>query len=179
MDTSPSDKRLSLAVNAVSVAVPAVVAILLALPDKVSLGSWTSWLPHVIGSVNSLTVVTLVLGLILVKRGRRDLHGVAMLTSLGLGTVFLVCYVIYHLSNEPRRFGGEGLLKAFYLLILFSHIGLSLVVLPLVLRAAAFAYLRQFSRHVSVVRWAYPIWLYVSATGVIVYLFGHLLNPYK
>lgn len=179
METPTAAKKLNVLVNVVSVAVPAVVAVLLMMPAKFDFGGWTASLPHVIGTVNTIASLTLILGLVFIKSGRQDAHRLMMLTSLGLGALFLVCYVTYHLTNEPRRFGGEGLLKVFYLLILFSHIGLSLVVLPLVLRAASFAFLKDFKRHVAVVRWAYPIWLYVSITGVIVYLFGHPFNPMK
>lgn len=179
METPVTEKKFNLAINVVSVAVPAVVAVLLMMPAKFDFGAWTSSLPHVIGSVNTVASLTLILGLVFIKRGRQDAHRLMMLTSLALGALFLVCYVTYHLTNEPRRFGGEGWLKGVYLVILFSHIGLSLVVLPLVLRAAGFAFLKDFRRHVAIVKWAYPIWLYVSLTGVVVYLFGHQFNPIK
>jgi putative membrane protein len=170
---------MSWGVNVISVAVPLVVAVLLMMPSKFDLGAWTGGLPHMIGAVNTVASVTLVLGFIFIKRGLTDAHRTMMLTSLSLGVVFLVCYVTYHLTNEPRRFGGTGGPRVFYLLILFSHIGLSLVVLPLVLRAAAYAYLKDFIRHRRIARFAYPIWLYVSVTGVLVYLLGHQFNPAK
>lgn len=177
MESPISERKIKAVVNIISIAVPLVVAVLLMSPAKFDFGSWTSSLPHVIGSVNTIASLTLILGLVSIKRGRQDAHRLMMLLSLALGAVFLVCYVTYHLTNPPKRFGGEGLLKLVYLVILFSHIGLSLVVLPLVLRAASFAFVKDFERHVAIVKWAYPIWLYVSVTGVIVYIFGHQLNP--
>lgn len=168
---------MNLAVTVVSVAVPLVVAILLALPSKYPVGEWTKSLPHVIGSVNTVTALSLLAGLFFIKRGKVHAHRLMMLVSLALGSVFLVCYVVYHLSNEPNRFGGDGMMRTVYLFILISHIGLSLVVLPLVLRAAGFAFLSEFEKHKRIVKYAYPIWLYVSVTGVIVYLLGYHLNP--
>ena len=91
----------------------------------------------------------------------------------------LICYVTYHVSNPANKFNGEGAVRYVYFFLLITHIGLSLVVLPLVLRAMFYAVTGQFVRHQSVVRYAYPIWLYVSATGVIVYLMLYQLFPYK
>ena len=170
------ETKVKIGINSLSIGVPLVVAVLLLLPAKFDFGAWTSALPHVIGTVNTVASVALVLGFIFIKNGRQDAHRLMMILALALGVVFLVCYVTYHLTNEPKRFSGEGPLKVFYLLILFSHIGLSLVVLPLVLRAASFAFLKDFARHRKVARFAYPIWLYVSVTGVIVYLLGHQFN---
>jgi putative membrane protein len=92
-----------------------------------------------------------------------------MSAAFVLGGLFLVFYITYHISNPANRFAGAGFVRYAYLFILISHIGLSLVVLPLVLRAMFFAVTGQFARHKSIVRFAYPIWLYVSISGVIVY----------
>jgi putative membrane protein len=96
-----------------------------------------------------------------------------MTASFALGGVFLICYVLYHISNPANRFAGAGAVRYFYLFVLFSHIALSFVVLPLVLRAMFYAFKRQFARHKKIARFAYPIWLYVSITGVIVYLMNY------
>lgn len=164
-------------ITTISIAVPAVVAVLLALPNKYEIGEWTKLLPHVIGSVNTVTCLTLLCGLYFIKRSRIDAHRLMMLASLALGVVFLVCYVVYHLTNESKRFSGEGALRTFYLVVLVTHIALSLVVLPLVLRAAGFAFIQQYDRHKRLVKFAYPIWLYVSVTGVIVYVLGYHVTP--
>lgn len=93
-----------------------------------------------------------------------------MTAAFSLGAIFLVCYVLYHLTNPANRFEGEGVVRVIYLLILFTHVGLSFVVLPLVLRAFYYAVTANFDSHRRLVRYAYPIWLYVSVSGVIVYL---------
>ena len=172
-------KKSNIFINAVSIAVPVVVVILLRLPAKPELGEWTRSLPHVIGIINALTTATLILGLIFIKAKKIKLHQTMMTASFALGGLFLVCYVLYHLTNPANKFSGEGFIRSLYLFILISHIGLSLVVLPLVLRAMYFAVNKQFAAHKKIVRFAYPIWLYVSVTGVLVYLFVYQLFPAK
>lgn len=165
-----SQKNSTLAINIISIVIPVVVAILLALPNKLDLGLWTKKLPHIIGLVNTLTSISLIFGLVFIKLNKVHLHRLAMIISFSLGGVFLVCYVLYHLTNPANVFNGIGFVRYIYLFILFSHILLSLIVLPLVLRAMFFAVTKQFEKHKSIVKYAYPIWLYVSVTGVIVYL---------
>lgn len=169
------EKRATLVANILSVAIPLVVAILLGVRTKVDLGTWTKWLPHAIGAINTLTSVLLILGLVAQKFGKIGLHRLAMTSAFSLGAIFLVCYVTYHLSNPSTHFGGSGALRAVYYALLVSHIVLSLVVLPLVLRAFLFALTNQIARHRRIAKYAYPIWLYVSTTGVIVYL---MISPY-
>jgi putative membrane protein len=170
-----SEKRATLVANVLSVVIPLVVAILLGIRTKVELGAWTHYLPHVIGVINTLTSLLLVLGLVAQKLGKIGLHRFAMTSAFCLGAVFLVCYVTYHLSNPSTTYGGSGGMRVLYYGLLISHIVLSLVVLPLVLRAFLFALTNQIARHRRVAKFAYPIWLYVSTTGVLVYL---LISPY-
>jgi putative membrane protein len=162
-------------INAISIVVPLIVAILLGIRSKPDLGEWTKILPHIIGLINGLTSILLILGLILVKQKRIALHRKVMTSAFILGALFLVLYVLYHLTNSSTSFGGEGWIKYFYYFNLLTHIGLSLVVLPLVLRAYYFAWKGQIERHKKLVKFAYPIWLYVSLSGVVAYL---LISPY-
>ena len=169
-----NEKVLNRVILAISIAVPVVVAILLLIPKQDHGWQWPAALPHIIGSVNTVTSVTLLLGLYFIKKGYEGRHRLMMVTSLILGTIFLVCYVISHLLNEPQRPTADGgVLRTLYLVILISHIVLSLAVLPLVLRAAGFAFLGDFIRHKRMAKFAYPVWLYVSMTGVIVYLMAY------
>lgn len=162
-------------INVLSVAIPVVVALLLGIRQKIDLGTWTKVLPHVIGAINTLTSVMLIYGFYLIKQKQTDRHRKIMTGAFMLGALFLVCYVLYHLTNESTKFGGEGAIRYFYYFILLSHIGLSLVVLPLVLRAYYFAWTKQIERHRKLTKYAFPIWLYVSITGVIAYL---MIKPY-
>lgn len=166
-------------INTISIVVPLAVVALLAVPAKLDLGAWTKSISHVIGAINSLTTVSLILGLIFIKLKKVHLHRLMMTISFALGGIFLVCYVLYHLTNPANKFNGEGAVRTVYLFILATHVGLSFVVLPLVLRAMYYAVKKQFDRHRKIVRYAYPIWLYVSITGVAVYLMLYHLFPAK
>jgi putative membrane protein len=172
-------KNSNLFINTISIVIPLVVAVLLGLPNKLELGSWTKTLPHLIGLINSLTTLSLIAGLIFIKLKKVRLHQAMMTTSFALGGLFLICYVLYHLTNPANKFNGEGAILYIYRLILITHIGLSLVVLPLVLRAMYYAAAKKFAAHKKIVRFAYPIWLYVSVTGVLVYLFVYQFFPAK
>ncbi len=172
LDKSPKYNRL---INTVAVAIPLVVAVLLGIRQKVDLGDWTKMLPHVNAVINTLTAVLLVVGLHFIQQKNIVAHRRIMTTAFLLGSIFLVSYVLYHLSNESTAFGGGGLIRPIYYFLLISHIILSVVVVWFVLRAVYFAYSNQIAEHKKAVRWAFPIWLYVSITGVIVYL---LISPY-
>lgn len=169
------NKKYSRLINILAVVIPVVVAVLLGIRQKVDLGSWTTFLPHINAVINSATAVLLVLGLYFIKHKNRAAHRVTMLTAFTFGFLFLVSYVLYHLSNESTPFGGQGLIRPFYYFLLISHIGLSIVVVWFVLRAVYFALSGQIAKHKAVVKWAYPIWLYVSITGVVVYT---MIAPY-
>ncbi len=166
-------------INAISIIVPIAVAIMLAFPNKLELGEWTKTLPHIIGGINSITTLALVVGLIFIKLNKVHLHRGAMTFAFILGALFLVFYVLYHATNPANKFSGDGFARYVYFFFLISHVGLSLIVLPLVLRAMFFALTKQFTAHKKIVKLAYPIWLYVSATGVIVYLMLYQLFPAK
>ena len=171
------ENKSKLVINVLSIVVPIAVAVMLSFPDKLDLGVWTKSLSHAIGIINTLTTTALIAGLIFIKQKKVHYHRIAMTTAFILGGLFLVCYVIYHSTNPANKFNGEGAARLIYLFLLITHIGLSLVVLPLVLRAMFFAVTKQFEKHKKVVRYAYPIWLYVSTTGVIVYLMLYHFFP--
>lgn len=171
------EKNSMTLINVLSVAIPVVVAVLLnpRMP-KVELGAWTKAMPHIIGIINTLTSVILLYAVYLIKNKKVEAHQKAMTAAFALGAIFLVCYVTYHLTNESTSYGDkESWVYPVYLFILISHIVLSLVVLPLVLRAYFFAWAKDFQRHKKMVKYAFPIWLYVSVTGVIAYL---MIAPY-
>ncbi|MFN5102476.1 MAG: DUF420 domain-containing protein [Planctomycetota bacterium] len=170
-----SDRKAMLVANILSIAIPLVVALLLGIPTKIDLGSWTKQLPHLIGAINVVTSGVLVIGWLAIRSGKVSVHRSAMLTAFGLGAGFLVCYVLYHLTNPSTKFGGQGAIRGVYYFVLLSHILLSRVVLPLVLRALWYAMLGRFDLHRRIAKRAYPIWLYVSVTGVIAYW---MISPY-
>lgn len=176
---NPQEKKSKLLINIISILIPLVVVVLISLPNKLDLGSWTKALPHVIGLINTLTTVSLITGLIFIRLKNIEAHRKAMIVSFALGSIFLVCYVLYHLTNPANSFAADGTARYVYLFILATHVGLSFIVLPLVLRAMFYAVTSQFARHKNLVKYAYPIWLYVSVTGVIVYLMLYQLFAVK
>ncbi|AEI49364.1 DUF420 domain-containing protein [Runella slithyformis] len=172
----PKDKKYNKVINIIAVAIPLVVAVLLnpRIP-KVELGEWTKALPHVNGLINTLTSVSLLVGYYFIKKKNIAAHRQMMIVSFILGSLFLVSYVLYHLSNESTPYGGTGLIRPVYYFLLVTHITLSIGVVWFVLRAIYFALSNQIDLHKKAVKWAFPIWLYVSITGVIVYL---MISPY-
>jgi len=169
------DKNANRLINVVSVAIPVVVALILGIRQKFDLGTWTTYLPHINGVINSLTSVLLVIGYYFIRQKNVTAHRRTMTMAFVLGGFFLVSYVLYHISNESTSFAGQGWVRPVYYSLLVSHIALSIVVLWFVLRAVYFALTKQFALHKKMTRWALPIWLYVSTTGVIVYL---MIKPY-
>lgn len=169
------EKSYHTLIRVLSVAIPLVVAVLLGVRQKVDLGDWTKLLPHLNAVLNTTTAALLMVGFFAIRRRNIPLHRLSMLASFTLGSLFLVSYVLYHLSNESTKFGGEGAIRYVYFFVLISHIVLSVVVVPFVLLALYYALSGQYARHKKTVRWAFPIWLYVSVTGVIAYL---MISPY-
>ena len=173
------ENKSKFVINLLSVVVPVAVAVLISFPNKFDVGGATKNLSHVIGGINTLTTIALIAGLVCIKIKKVHLHRMAMIAAFALGAFFLVCYVVYHATNPANKFTGDGAARTVYFILLISHIGLSLVVLPLVLRAMFYAATKQFEKHKRIVKFAYPIWLYVSITGVIVYAMLYHLFPAK
>jgi len=121
-------------------------------------------------TLNGIAAMFLTAGFILIKRGRRDLHKRCMLGALAASTLFLVSYVVYHANAGSRPFPGTGLVRLLYFAILITHVILAASVLPLALVTTTRGLREQYARHVRIARWTFPIWVYVSVTGVIIYL---------
>ncbi|WP_163377885.1 DUF420 domain-containing protein [Cyclobacterium sp. SYSU L10401] len=160
----------------ISVLVPILVAILLFMPSKVNIGEeWVYFLPHLNAVINTAATIALLLGVYFIKQGKITWHKVSMTTAFGLGAVFLISYVIYHAAADSTSFGGEGWIRGVYYFLLITHIILAAVALFPILWAYYYGYTGKYSKHRAVVRYAFPIWLYVTVTGVIVYL---MISPY-
>lgn len=170
---APQEKRFNLWITIVSIAIPVVVAVLFGvkLPNVAPL----SFLPPIYATINGITALVLVFAVVAIKNGNRKRHQMLMTTAIVLSLAFLVMYVAYHMTSDSTSFGGEGLIKYVYFFILFTHIILSIAIIPLVLRTYAKAYLQQFEAHRKIARITFPIWLYVAVTGVIVYV---MISPY-
>ena len=127
-------------------------------------------LPALNATLNGLAAIFLTVGYVQIRRGRRDLHKWCMLAALVTSALFLLSYVIYHLNIGSRPFPGQGAVRVIYFVILITHVVLAAAVPPLALVTAARGLKGQYSRHVRIARWTLPIWLYVSVTGVVIYL---------
>jgi putative membrane protein len=127
-------------------------------------------LPAVNATLNGLAAIFLTTGYVLIRRGYRELHKRCMLAALTTSALFLVSYVIYHANIGSRPFPGQGVIRVVYFGILITHVVLAVVILPLALVTAARGLSAQYDRHVRLARWTLPIWLYVSVTGVVIYL---------
>ncbi len=137
--------------------------------------AWAAQLPHVNAALNSTTTLLMVLGVLSIKAGRRERHRALMLGALASSALFLVSYLAYHRFHGDTPYPVRDWTRPLYFFILISHIVLSAVVLPLLLTTVWFAGTGVFERHKRLARWVFPLWLYVSLSGVAVYLF---LRPY-
>jgi len=125
--------------------------------------------------INSMVSVLLVAGLIAVKNRRYTLHKKIMLTAIVLSVLFLISYICHHLFAGDTKFGGVGTIRYIYFFILISHIFLAAIILPFILFTAYRAMISEWPHHRRMAKITWPIWLYVSVTGVLVYL---LISPY-
>jgi len=158
---------------ALSIIIPGVVALLFGMP-KIK-GYDTSFLPPIYATINGLTAVLLVIAVVAIKNGKRVLHESLIKTCMLLSILFLVMYIVYHVTSEATKFGGEGVVRPIYFFILITHILLSVGVIPMVLFTYVRAWSGDFEKHRKLARYTFPIWLYVAVTGVIVYL---MISPY-
>jgi putative membrane protein len=136
-------------------------------------------LPAVNASLNALSTVFIVAGITFIKNEMKQAHIISMIAALISSTAFLTCYLIYHLSKAGvvTRFTEPGWPKALYFLILFTHIPLAFLTVPLVIMTVIPALRAIYDKHRRIAAWTYPIWLYVSVTGVLVYMMLYVWFP--
>ncbi len=129
-----------------------------------------AWLPTLNASLNGLAALLLAAGYTMIRRGRVNAHRAFMIAAFTTSALFLVSYVIYHAGAGSKPFEGQGTIRLAYFAILVSHVMLAATIPPLAIVTLARALMGQFDRHAAIARWTLPIWLYVSVTGVAVYL---------
>jgi putative membrane protein len=134
-------------------------------------------LPHLNGALNGVIGTLLVAGLVAIRRGNRELHPRLMIAAFAVGVCFLVMYVVQVSVLGHRRFPGDDAVRTLFLAILTTHTILAIVVVPLVLRTLQLGLRKRFAEHRRIVRFTYPIWLYVSVTGVVIYWMNNFLRP--
>jgi putative membrane protein len=155
-----------------------VFAIIVAL-GKIKLGIKVDFDVHIFATanavINSLVAVFLVAALMAVKQGKYLLHKKLMLGALVLSILFLVSYIAHHLLAGETKFGGEGMIRTVYFIILSTHIMLAAVILPFILFTTYRAMVAEFPAHKKLAKITWPLWFYVAVTGPIVYL---MISPY-
>lgn len=154
----------------ISIVIPIAVAALFGIKLE---GIDFSFLPPFYAGINGLTAILLILALAAIKNKNIALHQRLIKVCLALSLLFLLCYVAYHMASDSTAY--EGNMKGLYYFILISHILLSIAVIPLVLFTYLFAWEGKFEKHKKWTKFAFPIWLYVAITGVVVYL---MISPY-
>jgi uncharacterized membrane protein YozB (DUF420 family) len=127
-------------------------------------------LPAVNATLNAVSAVLLVCGYLLIRQRRITEHRRIMLAAFATSTMFLVSYLVYHANVGSKPFEGEGAVRPVYFTILITHIVLAAVTLPLAIITLSRALSERFDRHRKLARWTLPIWLYVSVTGVVIYV---------
>jgi uncharacterized membrane protein YozB (DUF420 family) len=127
-------------------------------------------LPALNAGLNAISAALLTYGWVLIKRGRIEQHRRCMLAAFGTSALFLASYVVYHANIGSRPFQGQGPIRVVYFAILITHVVLAAAILPLSLVTLRRGLTAQYDRHRRIARWTLPIWLYVSVTGVIVYV---------
>lgn len=166
-------KKYNIWIWLLSIAIPLAVAVLFTvkIPGAERLG----FLPPIYATINGLTAILLISAVFQIRKGNKKGHERLMKTAIIFSVLFLVMYVVYHMTSDSTKYGGEGMLKYVYYFILLTHILLSIVVIPFVLITYVRAISGQFYLHRKIARITYPLWLYVAVTGVIVYL---MISPY-
>jgi putative membrane protein len=127
-------------------------------------------LPALNAALNSLSGILLAVGYVFIRRKNVSAHKACMLSALGVSVLFLVSYLTYHYHVGSVRFGGQGWIRPVYFAILLTHTVLAAVIVPLALITLYRAFREQFQKHRRIARWTFPLWMYVSVTGVVIYL---------
>ena len=170
-----NDKTAKVLIYTVSFVVFAAVVLL----SKIKLTLDLPFSPHVFATVsaiiNSLVALLLVAGLVTVKQKKYELHKKIMITAIVLSVLFLLSYIAHHLLTDETKFGGEGMIRTIYYVILLTHIPLAGIILPFILFTAYRALIGEYEAHKKLTRITWPVWFYVAVTGVIVYW---MISPY-
>jgi putative membrane protein len=170
-----NDKLARALIYTLSFVVFAVVVLLSRIKLDVDLGFDIHIFARINAVINSIVAFLLLVGLMAVKKGNYRLHKKVMLSAIVLSVLFLVSYIAHHLLSGDTKFGGEGTIRYVYFFILITHIFLAAIILPFILFTAYRALVAEWPAHRKLAKITWPIWFYVSVTGVVVYL---MISPY-
>jgi putative membrane protein len=165
-------KKYNKIIVALSIAIPLVVAVLFGVKLDIEL---PVFLPPIYAGTNAVTALVLIIALWAIKVKNIELHKRLMKIAIAFSVLFLIMYVLYHMTSDSTSYGGEGVVKYIYYVILISHILLSITVIPFVLITYVRAITNDIERHKKIAKITWPIWLYVTISGVVVYF---MILPY-
>jgi putative membrane protein len=170
------DRLAAVAIAVLSSAVIVGVALVMATRPAAGAALDVSWLPLINALLNASSALLLLAGYAFIRRRRVTAHLRCMLGAFALSALFLVSYVVYHARAGSRPYGGHGATRAIYFVLLISHVILAGAILPLALTTLHRAWRGEFARHVRIARRTLPVWLYVSVTGVVIYVMLYHLS---
>lgn len=190
-DNKTLEQRFKLPIILISILIPVAVAVLFTVKLK-DFGIEVeplSFLPPIYASINGFTAILLVMGVTAIRKGNQKVHERLMTSAIACSVIFLVMYIAYHMTADSTVYGdidgnkildatekaNAGSMRSAYLVILLSHIVLSIAIIPLVLVTYVRALASRFDRHKKIAKITFPLWLYVAVTGVVVYL---MISPY-
>jgi putative membrane protein len=177
MSNLAQERKYRKIITALSIVIPIAVAALFLVNLK-DLGfnvEPLTFLPPIYASINGLTAILLIAAVIAIKKGNKKLHEQLNTFAIICSLAFLLMYILYHMTSDSTKFGGEGAIKFVYYFILITHVILSIIVIPFVLTTYMRAKLGNFPQHKKIAKITFPLWLYVAITGVVVYL---MISPY-
>lgn len=167
-----NEKKYNKLIVILSIVIPVAVAILFGVKIDIEL---PVFLPPIYATINAITALVLILAVFQIKKGNRKVHEKLMKLAIGLSVLFLLMYILYHMTSDSTKFGGEGIITYIYYFILITHILLSIIVIPFVLITYVRAITNNIEKHKKIAKITFPLWLYVAVTGVIVYI---MISPY-
>lgn len=170
------ERNVKIVILLISIVVAVLVALLnWVLPKPENIPAFTEFLPLFHATLNGTVALMLALGLYFIKNGKKEKHQKVMFFSFILSAMFLVSYVVYHSLAPETRYGGAGLDKLFYLILLATHIIISALIMPFILMTFYYAWTDKFEKHKALARKVWPFWFYVAVSGVVIYL---MIAPY-
>lgn len=170
-----NDRLANRIIIGLSIVVFALVTLMRRVKLDIDFGFDTHIFPAISATLNSIVAILLLVGLWFVKQKQYEKHRNTMLAAVIFSVLFLITYVLYHFTTVETAYGGTGAINVIYYIILFSHIALAGVILPFILYSVYRGLTGEYAKHKKLTRWVWPIWFYVSVTGVIVYF---MISPY-
>ncbi len=174
---SEGNTALAKKLNRIAYILSAIILIVIGMMRRIKIDTSIdfSFLPPFHATMNAITAVVLIFAVVKIRQKNVRAHQKAMTLAMITSAIFLISYVVYHLTTAETRFGGEGFVRTFYFILLITHVVLAAVTLPFIMFTFIRGFTGQIDRHRKMAKWVFPLWLYVAISGPICYL---MLRPY-